>query len=130
MKDSTSVMLPEECQYTAEHVWIRVEGAELVAGITDFAQDQLGEVAYVDLPAVGAKVEAGAEFGTVESLKSVNQLYMPVSGDIIAVNTALEDSPTLINAEPYKAGWIIRIRPQNSSDIQALLTAAAYRATL
>lgn len=130
MKDSTSLVLPEDCHYTAEHVWVRADGDELVIGISDFAQDQLGEVAFVDLPTVGITADAGAEFGTVESLKSVSPLYMPVTGEIVAVNTALEDTPTLINADPYAAGWVIRIRPQNAADVQDLLAAGAYRATL
>ena len=100
----------------------------LVIGITDFAQDQLGEIAFVDLPAVGVRFDAGSDFGTVESLKSVNQLYMPIPGEVVAVNEELESTPTLVNVSPYGEGWMIRIRPDASAE--SLLDAAGYRALL
>ena len=105
-----------------------MEGGEAVIGISDFAQDQLGEIAFVDLPAVGVRFDAGSDFGTVESLKSVNQLYMPIPGEVVAVNEELESAPTLVNVSPYGEGWMIRIRPDASAE--SLLDAAGYRALL
>lgn len=130
MKNPDTVMLPENCFYTAEHVWICPDGDAYVVGITDFAQDQLGEIAFVDLPAPGDSLEAGDEFGTVESIKSVNQLYMPVAGEILAINEELESAPTVANVSPYENGWMIRLRPANANDVQALLNAADYRKQL
>ena len=128
MKSNEELNLPESLRYTDEHVWVRMEGGEAVIGISDFAQDQLGEIAFVDLPAVGVRFDAGSDFGTVESLKSVNQLYMPIPGEVVAVNEELESTPTLVNVSPYGEGWMIRIRPDASAE--SLLDAAAYRALL
>ena len=122
MKSNEDLNLPESLRYTAEHVWVRMDGGEAVIGISDFAQDQLGEIAFVDLPAVGTRFEAGSDFGTVESLKSVNQLYMPIPGEVVAVNEELESTPTLVNVSPYGEGWMIRIRPDASAE--SLLDAA------
>ena len=122
MKSNEELNLPESLRYTDEHVWVRMDGGEAVIGISDFAQDQLGEIAFVDLPAVGVR------FGTVESLKSVNQLYMPIPGEVVAVNEELESTPTLVNVSPYGEGWMIRIRPDASAE--SLLDAAGYRALL
>ncbi len=99
-------------------------------GISDFAQDQLGEIAFVDLPAPGAHHDAGEAFGTVESLKSVNELFMPVAGEVIAVNEELESTPTLVNVAPYGQGWMIRLRPDNPANVDTLLDADSYRAGL
>lgn len=136
MKDTAALHLPENCRYTAEHIWICPDedtDGEYIAGISDFAQDQLGEIAFVDLPAQDSEFQAGDEFGTVESLKSVNPLFMPLGGQIIAVNEELESTPTLANISPYDQGWMIRFRPSDAAAFataQALLDAAAYRATL
>lgn len=119
--------LPINLRYTDEHIWVRAEGNELAAGVSDYAQDQLGEVVYVDLPSEGDSFGAGDEFGEVESIKSVNKLFMPVSGEITAVNGNLEDTPTLLNASCYEGGWLIKIKPNNMADIEALLTAQAYK---
>ena len=127
MKTLEELHLPESLRYTVEHVWARMDGDEAVIGISDFAQDQLGEIAFVDLPEVGARFDANGEFGTVESLKSVNQLFMPVSGEVAAVNEELESTPTLVNVSPYDQGWMIRIRPDDASAVAALWDAAAYR---
>ena len=128
MKSNEELNLPESLRYTDEHVWVRMDGGEAVIGISDFAQDQLGEIAFVDLPAVGVRFDAGSDFGTVESLKSVNQLYMPIPGEVVAVNEELESTPTLVNVSPYGEGWMIRIRPDASAE--SLLDAAGYRALL
>lgn len=130
MKTTEELRLPESLRYTDEHVWARMEGDEAVIGISDFAQDQLGEIAFVDLPEVGSRFEAGSDFGTVESLKSVNQLFMPVSGEVLAVNEALESTPTLVNVSPYEQGWMIRVRPDDADAVAALWDAAKYRASL
>ena len=127
MKTLEELNLPESLRYTVEHVWARMDGDEAVIGISDFAQDQLGEIAFVDLPEVGARFDANGEFGTVESLKPVNQLFMPVSGEVAAVNEELESTPTLVNVSPYDQGWMIRIRPDDASAVAALWDAAAYR---
>ena len=122
--------LPQDRKYTAEHVWFKMEGDLAVCGITDFAQDQLGEVAFVDVSAQGEHVEAGKEFGSVESVKSVNGLFMPVSGEIVEANAALEDDPALVNASCYGTGWIIKIKPDAGASEALLLDADAYKAGL
>ena len=127
MKNIKELVLPEDCNYTNEHIWIRADGDTYLVGISDYAQDQLGEIAFVDLPQEGDTVDAGSDFGTVESLKSVNLLYMPVSGEVCAVNTTLEDIPTLINVSCYDKGWIIRIRPDNEEDVQKLFNSSSYK---
>ena len=130
MKTLAELNLPESVRYTDEHVWARMDGDEAVIGISDFAQDQLGEIAFVDLPAVGSRFDAAADFGTDESLKSVNQLFMPVSAEVLAVNEELESTPTLVNVSPYGEGWMIRIRPDDPAAVAALPDAAAYRKLL
>lgn len=121
---------PKNLLYTDEHVWIRqLEGgnSQFVVGITDYAQDQLNEILFVDTPDEGATFKANESFGDVESLKAVNELYMPVSGTIIAVNEELEDSPTLVNESPYDQGWMVKIEVHDVESIQSLLTANQYR---
>ncbi len=122
--------VPDDLKYTAEHEWVRAsEGSTTVrVGITDYAQESLGDVVYVSLPEVGAQVSAGAAFGEVESTKSVSDLYAPVSGTIVARNDALDGQPELINADPYGQGWIVDIEPAEGADLGSLLDAAAYGA--
>ena len=122
--NTQSLNLPEDLGYTARHVWARKDGDTLVIGITDFAQDQLGEILFVDLPDAGASFGADDEFGTVESLKTVSSLYMPVAGEVVERNEALEGKPTLVNLNCYADGWMLRIRP---TETPALMTAADYR---
>ena len=119
---------PEDLHYTREHEWIRVEGREGIIGITDFAQDALGDVVFVELPTVGATLSQGQTFGVVESNKTVSDLFAPVSGRVTAVNHVLRDEPERVNADPYGDGWMIRIALARSEDADALLDAAAYRA--
>ncbi|MDO5538048.1 MAG: glycine cleavage system protein GcvH [Desulfovibrionaceae bacterium] len=126
-KNISELVFPDDLRYSDEHVWVRLDGEEALAGISDYAQDQLGEVAFVELPETGAEFAAGEEFGTIESLKSVSNLYMPVSGEIIAVNDALEANPTLVNASCYETGWIVRIRVSNAAEADKLLSADQYR---
>ena len=130
MKSVNELNLPQDLKYTAEHAWFKREGDLAVCGITDFAQDQLGEVAFVDVSAQGEHVEAGKEFGSVESVKSVNGLFMPVSGEIVEANAALEDDPALVNASCYGTGWIIKIKPDAGASEALLLDADAYKAGL
>jgi glycine cleavage system H protein len=130
MKALSEIHLPEDRRYTNEHVWAKAEGAEIVAGISDFAQDQLGEVVFVDLPSAGDRFQAAEGFGTVESIKSVNTLFMPVTGEITAVNPELDEVPTLVNVNCYDKAWMIRIKPDSPADLDALFTAEAYRAFL
>ncbi|MEU3569543.1 glycine cleavage system protein GcvH [Kitasatospora sp. NPDC036755] len=119
--------IPKNLTYTREHEWVETVGKDRVrVGITDYAQKQLGDIVFVELPEVGRKVEAGWEFGTVESVKSVSVLYSPVSGVIAAVNTDLGDDPETLNSDPYGDGWIIEITPSKAAELKELLTAAQY----
>lgn len=120
--------VPEDLQYSAEHEWVRLDDDVATIGITDFAQDQLGDIVFVDLPAVGDSVDAGSVVGELESTKSVSELYSPLSGEVIARNDALEASAELINTDPYGEGWLIKIRPSDDGD--ALLTPEAYQSLI
>jgi glycine cleavage system H protein len=119
---------PEGLRYSAEHEWVRVEGEEAVVGITDFAQDSLGDVVYVSVPDLGAQVRAGAGVAEVESTKSVSDIYAPVSGTVVAANAALDARPELVNEDPYGEGWIFRLSMSDAGELGTLLDAAAYRA--
>jgi glycine cleavage system H protein len=122
-------MYPTDLKYTKEHEWIRLDGATGTVGITDFAQKQLGDVVYVDLPAVGTEVEAGQTFGTIESVKAVSELYAPVGGTVAEVNAALKDKPELVNTTPHDA-WMIKLTLANPGDAEGLMDAAAYQALI
>jgi glycine cleavage system H protein len=119
---------PDELKYSKEHEWSRSDGNRVVVGITDFAQDELGDVVFVELPEVGAEVEAMGIFGVIESVKAVSDLYSPVSGTVAEVNTLLEDRPELVNQSPYGEGWMIVIEASNPEEFQQLLSAEAYEA--
>ncbi|MEV6522094.1 glycine cleavage system protein GcvH [Longispora sp. NPDC051575] len=120
-------MIPEDLRYTAEHEWVRATGDTFRVGITQFAQDALGDIVYVDLPTAGTEVEAGDSAGEVESTKSVSEIYAPVSGTVTARNEALGNAPDLINTDPYGEGWLLEIRPTDPSVLDSLLDAPAYR---
>src|SRR3954465_3823226 len=120
--------IPEDLRYTAEHEWVRVDGAAATFGITDFAQDSLGDVVFVQLPDVGTRVEAGASCAEVESTKSVSDIYAPLTGTVVEVNQALDDTPELLNQDPYGEGWIFKLELSDGADVDTLLDAAAYRA--
>lgn len=124
--------VPAELSYTSEHEWVSALTAEgtVRVGITDHAQDALGDVVYVDLPSVGDSVAAEESFGEIESTKSVSDLFAPISGEIVAVNETLEDDPAQVNSDPYGEGWIVEIRPENVDDLANLLDAEAYKAEL
>ena len=124
---------PEELLYSANHEWLRRDAGspdEGTIGITDFAQDQVGDVVYLDLPAEGDAVTAGERCGEIESAKTVSDLYSPVSGEVVAANGALEDQPELVNSSPYDEGWMIRVRIADEAELDVLLDAAGYRAQL
>jgi glycine cleavage system H protein len=119
---------PEDLKYTEEHEWLFVtEGGAVRVGITDYAQDQLGDVVFVELPKVGATVDAGSPLGEVESTKSVSEIFAPVSGTVVAVNTQLDDSPELVNSDPYGEGWIVEINAGDPGALDDLMDAAAYQ---
>jgi len=122
--------LPENLKYTKEHEWIRVEGDVAVVGITDFAQGELGDIVFVEVETTGETLEGGETFGTVEAVKTVSDLFMPVGGEVLEFNTALEDNPELINQDPYQKGWMIRIKISDPSEPDRLMDAKAYQAML
>ena len=118
---------PTDRKYTNEHEWVRLEGDTAIVGITDYAQSELGDVVYVELPAPGAHAKQGETFGVVESVKAASDLYAPVSGEVLEVNTALQDAPDLVNKEPHDAGWMIRLRPSAAdAELSSLMDGAAY----
>ena len=117
---------PADRRYTTEHEWIKPEGEHYVVGITAFAQDQLGDIVYVELPKVGDRIEAGKPFGVIESVKTASDLYAPVSGEVIEVNAELTDQPQAVNDDPYQAGWMIKVRAEDSTQVEQLLTAEQY----
>ena len=119
--------VPDDLRYTADHEWVRLEDGRVRVGITDYAQDALGDVVFVQLPDVGAQVEAGGSFGEVESTKSVSDVYAPVAGTVVEVNTELADVPQRLNEDPYGEGWICVIEPGDRNAFGSLLDAAAYR---
>ncbi len=119
-------MYPKEFRYTNDHEWILVEDGTGTVGITDHAQDELGDVVYVELPEVGTKLEAGAVMGTIESVKAVADLFAPVSGEVTAVNEALEDEPELVNSSPHEAGWMVKLALSDPGELEKLMTAEAY----
>ena len=125
MKELNELHRPDDIRYTDEHEWARISGDTARIGVSDYAQDQLGDIVFVELPAVGDTIARGEVFGTLESVKAVSELYLPLSGEVVAVNTALTDAPELINQDPY-AAWIIEVRPSDAGEYDQLLTAAAY----
>lgn len=120
--------IPDHLKYTEEHEWVAVNGDVVVIGITDFAQKQLGDVVFVELPEVGDALESGKPFGVVESVKAVSDVYLPVSGEVLEVNSALPDQPELLNASPYENGWMVRIKLSDPAELDGLMDAAAYQA--
>jgi glycine cleavage system H protein len=125
MKEIEELNLPDDIGYTDDHEWAKITGETVRIGVSDYAQDQLGDIVFVEMPAIGDSFAKGDEFGTLESVKAVSELYMPMSGEVIAVNTALTDSPELINQDPYGT-WIIEIKPSDAGEYAQLRTAAAY----
>lgn len=130
MKAIGELHLPDDVRYTEDHEWARPQGEKTRVGISDYAQDQLGDIVYVELPKEGDSFEKGAEFGTVESVKAVAELYMPIGGEILSVNTALEESPELVNKSPYGDGWMIEVEPGDPAEFDTLMTKNIYLKTL
>ena len=120
--------VPDGLRYTDDHEWLRLEAGEGVIGVTAYAADQLGDVVFVELPAVGTRLESGKTFGVVESVKAVSDLYAPVAGEVVAVNDSLADHPELVNSAPFGDGWMLRLRLDQPSEADGLKDAAAYRA--
>ena len=130
MKELSELNFPDNVMYADDHEWTKMENDEAVIGISDYAQDQLGDIVFVELPQVGETFEKGAECGTVESVKAVSELFLPVSGEIVAVNDALEDMPELVNNEPYTGGWMLRIKLSEKSELDQLMNKSAYLESL
>jgi glycine cleavage system H protein len=121
-------MYPSDYRYTKEHEWIKASGATGTIGITDYAQHELGDVVFAEMPAVGTKITAGQVFGTVESVKAVSEIFAPVSGEVTEANATLTATPEILNSDPHGAGWLIKIKLDNSADVSGLMDAAAYQA--
>lgn len=121
---------PAELKYTKDHEWVRVEGEEAVIGITDFAQRELGDIVFVDINTVGEEVAANDVFGTVEAVKTVSDLFMPVTATVLEVNEGIDASPELVNTDPYGEGWVIRVKLSNPADVDSLLSADGYQAEI
>ena len=119
--------IPGGLRFTSDDEWVRSESGDVVVGVTDIAQSQLGDIVFVELPGVGSATEAGVPFGTIESVKAVSDLFAPISGVVVAINELLTDQPELVNESCYERGWLVRLRPANPADVQALLDAEAYR---
>ena len=122
--------VPAELKYTKEHEWIRVEGEEAYVGITDYAQSQLGDIVFVEVETEGDNLEAGDTFGSIEAVKTVSDLYMPVSGEVLEFNSELEDQPDLVNKDPYGKGWIIKVKIEDEAQLDGLVSADAYKASI
>ncbi|MDQ7096612.1 glycine cleavage system protein GcvH [Desulfosporosinus sp. PR] len=125
-KELEELTLLEDRRYDSEHAWARIKGDEVFIGISDFAQDQLGDIVFIELPSVGAVLKKGDVFGQAESVKSVSALYMPVSGEVVAVNENLADTPDTVNKDPYEEGWMIIVKPNDLSELDELLTSEDY----
>lgn len=126
MKAIEELQFPDDLRYTEDHEWVAQKGDTLRVGISDFAQDQLGDIVFVELPPVGDTFEKGAEFGIVESVKAVSELYIPVGGEIVAINTELEDAPEAVNNAPYTDGWMVDVKPGDPAEFDALMDRNAY----
>ena len=120
--------IPDNLKYTKEHEWVRLEGDIAVVGITDFAQGELGDIVFVEVETVDETLDADEVFGTIEAVKTVSDLFLPVSGEIVAFNETVEDDPSLVNSDPYGEGWLIKIKVASPSDVERLLDGAAYKA--
>lgn len=121
---------PSNVKYTSEHEWIRLEGEIAYVGITDYAQDQLGDIVFVDIPTEGETLEKGETFGTIEVVKTVSDLFLPIGGEVLEINPELEENPELVNKDPYGEGWLIKIKPTDVSEMDDLLDAEAYKQTI
>ena len=130
MKELNELNFPDDVRYAKSHEWARTEGDKIKVGISDYAQDQLGDIVFVELPEVGDTFGRGEEFGTVESVKAVSELYMPVAGEVVAINDTLEDAPEKVNNTPYGDGWMLEVKADNPAEINDLMDNNAYVETL
>ncbi len=126
MKEISELNFPDDLKYSEDHEWSKLENGEVTIGICDYAQDQLGDVVFVELPQVGDAFDKRQEFGTVESVKAVSELFIPLGGEVTAVNENLEDTPELVNSEPYTGGWMVKLKPADASELDGLMTKDAY----
>ena len=126
MKALDELNFPEDVKYTKDHEWAKQEGDSITIGLSDYAQDQLGEIVFVELPEEGDTFDKGDEFGSVESVKAVSEIYLPISGEIVGVNEDLEDAPELVNTDCYTGGWMVKIEPEDPSQLDELMDKAAY----
>lgn len=126
MKEISELQFAEDVRYTDDHEWVRMDGDHAVIGISDYAQDQLGDIVFVELPAEGDSFAQKDEFGSVESVKAVSELYMPIGGEVVAINENLEENPDLVNSAPYTDGWLIKIKPSDTAEYEALMDKDAY----
>ena len=130
MKELSELNFPDDVRYAEDHEWTKMKNDEAIIGISDYAQDQLGDVVFVELPQVGESFAKGDPFGTVESVKAVSELFLPVSGEVVAVNAELDDKPELVNSEPYAGGWMLRIKLSDPSELDQLMNKSAYLESL
>ncbi len=126
MKEMDELNLPDDYRYSEDHEWARLEGEHVRVGLSDYAQDQLGDIVYLELPQAGDAFEKDQEFGTVESVKAVSEMLMPIGGEVVEVNASIEESPNLVNESPYEEGWLIEVKPNDPNEIESLLTNQAY----
>ncbi len=126
MKEISELILADDVRYSDDHEWTRATGDTVRIGISDYAQDQLGDIVFVELPEVGDSLDKGEEFGSVESVKAVSELLLPIGGEVVAVNEALEDAPELVNQDPYDKGWMVEIKPADPAEVDDLMTKDAY----
>jgi glycine cleavage system H protein len=126
VKDVSELQFPDDFLYAKDHEWAKPEGDKVRVGISDYAQDQLGDIVFVELPQIGSRHAKGEQFGTIESVKAVSELYMPLGGEVLSVNKVLEESPELVNKQPYESGWIIEIKPNDPGELKGLMNRDAY----
>ena len=126
MKDISELQFPDNFLYAKDHEWAKPEGDKVRVGISDYAQDQLGDIVFVELPQIGSRHAKGEQFGTIESVKAVSELYMPLGGEVLSINKVLEESPELVNKQPYESGWIIEIKPSDPGELKGLMSRDAY----
>jgi len=124
---TTEMNIPESLKYTEDHEWVKVDGDMATVGITDFAQGELGDIVYVEIETEGEEIDKGEVFGTVEAVKTVSDLFMPISGEVVEVNEELEDSPEIVNDDPYEKGWMVKIKMSNTDELDNLLSADQYK---
>jgi glycine cleavage system H protein len=130
VKDISELQFPDDFFYTKDHEWAKPEGDKVRVGISDYAQDQLGDIVFVELPQIGSRHAKGEQFGTIESVKAVSELYMPLGGEVLSINKVLEDSPELVNKQPYESGWIIEVKPNDPGELKGLMKRDAYLSLL